>query len=81
MPHDLTHMTKLGRERTRLLARLDVIGPELEAEIRTAALAGNRQVDIIEASGYTRNQVRLLSMSDEDKAAERAKRRKTGKSE
>lgn len=74
--HDLKRLTALGKEHKKLAARLEEIRPELEEEIRTAAEAGVEQVKLIELSGYTRNTVRLASMSPERREQERAKRRK-----
>lgn len=74
--YDYDLMKKLGKERRKLLARLDEIVPELEAEIFKAAQAGEEQVKIIQNSGYTRNTVRLASMTPQEREAERVKRRK-----
>lgn len=74
--HDLTKLTKLGKEHKRIAARMEELRPELVEEIRAAAHAGVSQTEIIGLSGYTRNTVRLASMSPEERDAENAKRRK-----
>ncbi len=74
--YDLKRLTTLGKEHKKLAARMEEIRPELEEEIRVAAKAGVEQVKLIELSGYSRNTVRLASMSPERREEERAKRRK-----
>ncbi len=74
--HDLTKLKALGAKRKRLMAQIDELRPELETEIRAAAVADVKQVDIIDITGYSREMVRLASMSEEDREAEKVKRRK-----
>ncbi len=74
--YDPTHLKAIGAKRKKLMAQIDDLRPELEFEIRTAAMAGVKQVEIMEMTGYSREMVRLASMSEEDREAEKAKRRK-----
>lgn len=50
----------LGRRYRKLRDELDELRPELAAAIRADAAAGVRQVDIVKATGYTREMVRLI---------------------
>lgn len=75
--YDYDLMKKLGKERKKLLARLDEVVLQLEEEIFKAARAEEDQVKIIEHSGYTRNTVRLASMTPGQREEERKKRRKS----
>lgn len=77
--YDLTELRALGRKRQRLVEELEELRPELAAEIRKAALAKVDQVEIIRITGYSREQVRQASMSEEEREAEREKRRNRGK--
>lgn len=74
--YDMTRLNTLGKRRIRLIREEKELRPELEVEIRQAALAGVDQVEIIRATGYSREAVRLASMSEQEREAERAKRRK-----
>lgn len=74
--YDVTRLRTLGSKRKRLTDQIEALRPELEPEIRRAALAGVVQKDIIEMTGMSREMVRLASMSDTEREAERAKRRK-----
>lgn len=74
--YDTTRLNTLGKQRIKLVQQERDLRPELEPEIRRAALAGVPQVDIMRMTGYSREMVRLASMSDEEREAERAKRRK-----
>jgi hypothetical protein len=56
----LTKVRELGRRRVLLDAELDDLRPELVAAIRAAAAEGHRQVDIVKASGYTREMIRRI---------------------
>lgn len=72
----MNRLNTLGRQRKKLVQAETELRAELEAEIRAAALAGVEQKEIIKATGYSREMVRLASMSEEEREAERAKRRK-----
>ena len=50
-----------GDRRLELLAEIEEVRLSLADAIRTAAAEGMRQVDIVRASGYTREQVRMIS--------------------
>jgi beta-phosphoglucomutase-like phosphatase (HAD superfamily) len=57
----LAEVRALGRRRVLLEAELsEEVRPELVAAIRAAAAQGHRQVDIVKASGYTREMVRRI---------------------
>jgi len=53
-------LRELGDRRQRLQAELDEIRPRLADLIRAAHAAGLRQVDIVRATGYTREMVRRI---------------------
>lgn len=75
--HDLTRLKELGRQRKRLMAQIEALRPELDQEIRTAAGAkAIQQKEIMEITGMSREAVRVASMSEAEREAERAKRRK-----
>ena len=74
--YDMTRLNALGKRRQRLMEQLEALRIEIEPEIRAAAQAGVPQVDIVRATGYTRETVRVASMAPEERQAERAKRRK-----
>jgi hypothetical protein len=63
MTYDPEKLKKLGRQHQRLRDQLDAIRPELAAEIRAAAEAGMRPVDLVKATGYTRDGIRKLLLS------------------
>jgi septal ring factor EnvC (AmiA/AmiB activator) len=65
MDYDLARLTQLGRKHQRLRAELEALRPELAEEIRAAHDAGRAQVDIVKASGYTRDQVRQICLPPE----------------
>jgi predicted mannosyl-3-phosphoglycerate phosphatase (HAD superfamily) len=73
---ELSALKTLGSKRIRLTEQAERLRPELEAAIRAAAAAGVPQKQIIEVTGMARESVRLASMSEEEREAERAKRRK-----
>lgn len=75
--YDLTRLKDLGRQRKRLMASIESLRPELEAEIRAAAEAqALPQKEIMEITGMSRETVRLASMSEAERQAERERRRK-----
>ena len=59
-PTDLDALRRLGRRHQRLRADLDALRPELTEQIRAAATAGVPQVEIVKATGYTRDRVRTI---------------------
>jgi hypothetical protein len=56
----LTQVRKLGARRQELQDELDQLRPELVDAIRAAAAEGTRQIDIVKATGYTREMVRRI---------------------
>ena len=50
----------LGRKHQRLRADLEDLRPELLDAIRAAAAEGMRQIEIVKATGYTREMVRRI---------------------
>jgi hypothetical protein len=62
MEYDRTRLDQLGKKHQRLRADLDAIRPELAKEIRAASAADVPQVDIVKATGYTRDQVRQICL-------------------
>lgn len=76
--HDTTHLEALGRRRQRLVAQLADLDAELKPEIQAAAQAGVEQIQIIRWTGMARESIRLASMTEEQREAERAKRRAKG---
>jgi hypothetical protein len=56
----LTKVRKLGARRQELQDELDQLRPELVDAIRAAAAEGMRQIDIVKATGYTREMVRRI---------------------
>lgn len=62
MDYDLDRLNQLGRRHQRLRADLEALRPELADEIRKAAAAGVAQVEIVKATGYTRDQVRQICL-------------------
>lgn len=55
-----TTLRKLGARRQELQSELDGLRPELVDAIRAAAAEGMRQIDIVKATGYTREMVRRI---------------------
>lgn len=62
MTYDPDRLQQLGRRHQRLRADLEALRPELAEAIRAAAEAGMPQVDIVKATGYTRDQVRQICL-------------------
>lgn len=69
-------LATLGAKFKRLRAQLDEVKPQLDDAIRAAAAADVPQVEIVAATGYTREMIRQVCMTDEERAALKAKRRK-----
>jgi hypothetical protein len=67
MEHDPDRLRQLGGEAKRIRARLKAIKPELDELIRAAATAGVPQVDIVDETGYTRDQIRQICLPPERK--------------
>ncbi len=77
MTHDLSRLQALGRKRKKLLDQLEELRPAITAEVLAANAADVPQTDIVKASHYTRDWVRQLCMTDEQREQARLKRRKT----
>lgn len=73
MTYDPARLTQLGKRHIKLRDELRALVPELAAEIRAADAAGMPQVDIVAATGYTRDQVRQICLPPE-KRRTRAKK-------
>lgn len=76
MTYDATRLAELGRQHKRLRAQIEEVRAKLGPEILAAHLAEVQQVEIVELTGYTRESVRQICMSDEEREAIKAKRRK-----
>lgn len=68
-------LARLGAERIALVAQLEKLQTELKPEIIAADAAEVPQVDICELTGYTRETVRQICLTPEQREAEREKRR------
>lgn len=75
MDYDLTQLTHLGRKRKRLLDQVDGIRDELIPEILAADQAGVPQKTIAELTHYTRDTIRQLCLTPEQREHERELRR------
>lgn len=53
-------LATLGQRRIDLLEELAQVRRELAEAIAEASAQGSRQVDIVRATGYTREQIRLI---------------------
>jgi len=58
--YDSDRLVTLGRRHQRLRAELDALRPELAAAILEAVRAGVHQVEIVRATGYTRELLRQI---------------------
>lgn len=67
MEHNPDRLHQLGAEMKRIRTREKVIRPELHDLIRAADAAGMPQVDIVDETGYTRDQVRQICLPPERK--------------
>lgn len=74
MTYDPQRLHQLGRRLQKLRADLDAIRPEVAAEIRAAHEAGMPQVEIVRATGYTRDQVRQICLPDDQRRTRAAAR-------
>ena len=75
MDHDLTQLTQLGRRRKRLLDQLEELRQEITPKILAANAAGTEQKTIAEVTHYTRDTIRQVCLSPEQREAERQRRR------
>jgi len=51
---------RLGAKRVKLEAELEAVRTELPEAVRAATQEGMRQVDIVKATGYTREMIRRM---------------------
>jgi hypothetical protein len=72
MTHDTTRLAQLGRKHKRLRAELAELRPELAEEIRAAHAAKVPQVELVDITGYTRDQIRQICLPP-DRKRSRAK--------
>ena len=56
----LDEARRLGARRAKLEAELDAVRQKLPGVVRAAVDEGARQVDIVEATGYTREMIRRM---------------------
>lgn len=75
MTYDTKRLADLGRKHRKLKADLDALRAEIVPEIIAADLAGLQQKDIAELSDYTRESIRQICLTDEQREDEREKRR------
>lgn len=71
MTYDRTRLHDLGAEHRRLRARLRKLTPELHEEIRAAHAAEVPQIEIVDETGYTRDQVRQICLPPERRRSRR----------
>lgn len=67
MDFDTTELRRLGARRARLERELKELRPKLVEQILAAHAAEVPQVEIAEASSYTRDQVRQITLPPEKK--------------
>jgi hypothetical protein len=72
--YDLTRLTQLGRRRKRLLDQIEELRREITPEILAAHAANVGQKTIAEVSHYTRDTVRQICLTPEQRQAEREAR-------
>ncbi|MCG5464274.1 hypothetical protein MED01_002440 [Micromonospora sp. MED01] len=74
MDYDLSRLQQLGRKRKKLLDQLEELRPAITAEVLAAHDAGVKQATIVQASHYTRDWVRQLTMTAEQREAAKQRR-------
>jgi hypothetical protein len=72
--YDTTNLTQLGRKLQRLRAELDAVRSPLAEEIRAAHAGGVPQVEIVKATGYTRDAVRQICLPSQRRRTRSKKR-------
>jgi hypothetical protein len=76
MEYDTTRLEQLGRRNKELRAQLDALREELTPEIVAAFGSGQlEQKTIADLSGYTRETVRVICLTPEQREAEKDRRR------
>ncbi len=76
MTYDRSRLTKLGREHRRLKAALERVRADLADEIPKANAGDVPQNEIAALADYTRESVRQLCLTPEQREAEKEKRRR-----
>jgi hypothetical protein len=61
MTDELDELQQVGRRFQRLRTEAEALRPTVAEKIRAAAQAGVAQVEIVKATGYTRDQVRKIA--------------------
>jgi hypothetical protein len=76
MAYDTARLEELGRRFKELRAQLDEVRTELTPEIAAAFASGEfEQKTIADLSGYTRETVRVICLTPEQREAEKNRRR------
>ncbi len=75
MTYDLKQLRDLGKRRKKLLDQIEALRPEIEAEVVLANAAGVEQKEIAGAAHYTRETIRQMCLTPEQREAEREARR------
>jgi hypothetical protein len=75
MDYDPTNLQRLGREHKRRRDALAEVREKLAPEIRAAHDAGVPQHEIAAWAGYTREVIRQICLTDEQREQEKEKRR------
>lgn len=76
MAYDTKRLAELGRKHRKLKADLETLREQMAPEIIAANLAGVQQKDIADLSDYTRESIRQICLTDEQRESERERRRK-----
>jgi len=58
------HLRRLGAKRLKLEADLENVRADIASAVRAASHEGMRQVDIVKATGYTREMIRRMQRED-----------------
>ena len=61
MGYDTTRLAQLGKRHQKLREEAEAVRVQLAAEILAAVDADVRQVDIVKATGYTRDAIRQMA--------------------
>lgn len=75
MEPDLNRLTQLGRKRKRLLDQVEEVREQITPEIIAADQAGVPQKTIAELTHYTRDTIRQMCLTPEQREHERELRR------
>lgn len=75
MPYDPTRLAKLGRQRKKLLDQLEDLRAQITPEVVAAELSGLTQKEIAALTHYTRETIRQMCLTPEQREHERELRR------